>query len=99
MIRFPEGLKVPHMGWNTLSIVDGDCPLIEGIDSGSYVYFVHSYYGEAEDAQDVVAETEYGVVFPSIVSKGNVYATQFHPEKSGATGLRILRNFINMVRG
>jgi len=98
VVRFPEGLKVPHMGWNTLSIVDRDCPLIQGVDSGAYVYFVHSYYGAAENIQEVVAETEYGVTFPSIVSKVNVYATQFHPEKSGATGLRILRNFVNIVR-
>jgi len=98
VVRFPEGLKVPHMGWNTLSIVDRDCPLTRGVDSGSFVYFVHSYYGAAENCRDVVAETEYGVTFPSIVSKGNVYATQFHPEKSGVTGLRILRNFVDMVR-
>jgi len=98
VVRFPEGLKVPHMGWNTLNIVDGDCPLTYGIGSGAYVYFVHSYYGAVEDHQNVVAETEYGVIFPSIVSKENVYATQFHPEKSGSTGLRILRNFVDIVR-
>lgn len=98
VVRFREGLKVPHMGWNTLSIVDRDCPLTQDIDSGAYVYFVHSYYGAVENARNVVAETEYGVIFPSIVSKRNVYATQFHPEKSGATGLRILRNFVNIVK-
>lgn len=98
VVRFPEGLKVPHMGWNTVSIVDRDCPLTQDIDSGAYVYFVHSYYGVVENDWEVVAETEYGVTFPSIVSKGNVYATQFHPEKSGATGLRLLRNFVDIVR-
>jgi len=98
VVRFPEGLKVPHIGWNTLRIVDKDCPLTQGLDSGDYVYFVHSYYGAVENAREVVAETEYGVAFPSIISKGNVYATQFHPEKSGSTGLRILRNFVDIVR-
>lgn len=98
VVRFPGGLKVPHMGWNTLRIVDKDCPLIQGVDSDAYVYFVHSYYGAVETARGVVAETEYGVTFPSIVSKGNVYATQFHPEKSGGMGLRILKNFVDIVR-
>ena len=99
VVRLPEGLKVPHMGWNTLSIVDKGSPLMRNIESGSYVYFVHSYYGAVEDSGDIVAETEYGVTFPSIVSRGNVYATQFHPEKSGVTGLRMLGNFVDIARG
>lgn len=98
VIRFPEGLKVPHMGWNTIDIVDKNCSLIEGVASQSYVYFVHSYYGAAENEQDIVANTEYGITFPSIVSKGNLYATQFHPEKSGQTGLKILENFVHIIK-
>ena len=98
VIRFQEGLKVPHMGWNTLHFIDGDCPLIENVHSKPYVYFVHSYYGAAENEEDIVAETDYGITFPSIVSKENVFATQFHPEKSGKTGLRIMSNFVGITR-
>ncbi len=98
VIRFQEGLKVPHMGWNTLNIIDGDCPLIENVRSKPYVYFVHSYYGVAENEEDIVAETDYGITFPSIVFKENVFATQFHPEKSGLTGLRIISNFVGITR-
>lgn len=98
VIRFPGGLKVPQMGWNTITILGGDNPLVEGVDSGSFVYFVHSYYAEARDRGDIVAETDYGVTFPSIVSRKNVYATQFHPEKSGAVGLGMLKNFVQIVK-
>ena len=92
--RFDEGQKVPHMGWNELS-VERDHPLVEGID-GEYAYFVHSYYAAPEAPEAVVATTEYGLGFPAIVANetGNVFGTQFHPEKSGETGLRILRNFV-----
>jgi glutamine amidotransferase len=98
VVRFPKGLKVPHMGWNTITIVNDSCPLVYGLKSGIYMYFVHSYYGELEDLREIVAETEYGVRFPSIVSKKSVYATQFHPEKSGEFGLRILSNFLNIAK-
>ncbi|MFC7155867.1 imidazole glycerol phosphate synthase subunit HisH [Halomarina halobia] len=95
-VRFAEGQKVPHMGWNELS-VEREHPLVEGVD-GQYAYFVHSYYAVPEDERAVVATTDYGVTFPSIVANeaGNVFGTQFHPEKSGETGLRILRNFVNL---
>lgn len=98
VIRFPQGVKVPHMGWNTLNIKREDLPLLEGISSNSYVYFVHSYYGVPQNESDIAAETEYGVSFPSIVARKEVFATQFHPEKSGATGLQILRNFTRNLK-
>jgi len=93
-VRFAEGQKVPHMGWNQLS-VEREHPLVEGVD-GEYAYFVHSYYAVPDDEDAVVATTEYGCEFPSVVANeaGNVFGTQFHPEKSGETGLRILRNFV-----
>ena len=95
-VRFDGALKVPHMGWNELS-VERDHPLVEGID-GEYAYFVHSYYAVPERDRAVVARTDYGTRFPSIVANdaGTVFGTQFHPEKSGETGLRILRNFVNI---
>lgn len=95
-LRFDQGQKVPHMGWNELS-VEREHPLAEGVD-GEYAYFVHSYYAEPEDAQTIVATTDYEIEFPSIVanSEGNVFGTQFHPEKSGETGLQILRNFVGI---
>ena len=97
-LRFPDDVKVPQMGWNRLSVVR-DHPLVEGVD-GEYAYFVHSYYAHPVDDGAVVATTEYGLDFPSIVANdpGNVFGTQFHPEKSGETGLRILRNFVELCR-
>ncbi|WP_135824763.1 imidazole glycerol phosphate synthase subunit HisH [Halorussus ruber] len=97
-VRFAEGQKVPHMGWNELD-VKRDHPLVEGVD-GEYAYFVHSYYAVPDDENAVVATTEYTVEFPAIVAneEGNVFGTQFHPEKSGETGLRILRNFVDICR-
>jgi glutamine amidotransferase len=95
-LHFPDTVKVPQMGWNELD-VQRDHPLVEGID-GEYAYFVHSYYAEPEDDEAVVATTDYGLDFPSIIANdaGNVFGTQFHPEKSGETGLRILRNFVDI---
>ncbi len=95
-LRFRGDLKVPHMGWNELS-VERDHPLVEGVD-GEYAYFVHSYYAAPEDENAVVATTDYGEAFPSVVAddSGNVFGTQFHPEKSGETGLQILRNFVDL---
>lgn len=92
--RFTGDLKVPHMGWNELA-VERDHPLVDGVD-GEYAYFVHSYYAAPDDEDATVASTEYGTRFPSIVAdeSGTVFGTQFHPEKSGETGLRILRNFV-----
>ncbi len=98
VVKLPAGVKAPHMGWNTLDIVQRGNPIVEGLSSGVYVYFVHSYYGELEEKRDTVAETEYGVRFPSILSRGCAYATQFHPEKSGKAGLKLLENFVGIVR-
>ncbi len=95
--KFPSdmGLKIPHIGWNSLEIKQKDT-LFKGIPENSYVYFVHSYYLEAEDLKDVATVTNYGIDFHSAVGKGNIFATQFHPEKSGDVGLQILRNFASM---
>jgi glutamine amidotransferase len=93
-----DGLKIPHMGWNSLSIKK-DCRLFEGIDDDPYVYFVHSYFLNAADKSIVAAQTEYGVTIDAAVESGNVFATQFHPEKSGEVGLKILKNFVNIVGG
>ncbi len=93
-LRFDEGQKVPHMGWNELNVTR-DHPIVAGVD-GEYAYFVHSYYAAPDDGLAVVATTDYEIEFPAIVANeaGNVFGTQFHPEKSGETGLRILRNFV-----
>jgi glutamine amidotransferase len=92
--RFPEtpGLKVPHMGWNTLERLV-DHPLLNGIDPGAGFYFVHSYYPEPARKEDAAACTVHGVRFVSMIARGNVAAVQFHPEKSGRPGLRLLENF------
>lgn len=93
-----DGLKIPHIGWNSLDIKKND-GLFKGIGKNPYVYFVHSYFLNASDKSIVSAQTEYGVTIDAAVEKGNVYATQFHPEKSGETGLKILRNFADIVNG
>ncbi|MBI2194113.1 MAG: imidazole glycerol phosphate synthase subunit HisH [Planctomycetes bacterium] len=102
IVRFPsaspsggEKLKVPHMGWNSLRF-QGGSPLFSGLSNGVHAYFVHSYYAQPGDASVVTAWTDYGVTFASAVMRPPVYATQFHPEKSQAVGLRMLENFINL---
>lgn len=98
VVRFPEGdLKVPHMGWNQLHPAQ-DSSLLAGVPEGGYAYFVHSFYVLAADPADVLARTDYGLWFPSVVGRGNVYGVQFHPEKSQRVGLQILHNFAQMVR-
>ena len=95
--RFAAGdLKVPHMGWNQLRVRQPGCPLLAGVADGSHVYFVHSFYGAPKDAGVVAATTEYGVEFASVIWQGNVFATQFHPEKSQAVGLQMLANFAKL---
>ena len=96
--RLPGGLKVPHMGWNTVRF-QREHPLWEGIPQDSHFYFVHSYYADPDERDDVAGLTEYGVPFCSIYARDNVVATQFHPEKSGETGLRIYANFVRQVAG
>lgn len=90
-------LKVPHMGWNLLDI-KGDSPLLGSLSKAPYVYFVHSYYLDTSDKDIVIGETSYGITFSVAVQKGNVFATQFHPEKSGEVGLEILRNFVKIAK-
>lgn len=98
ILRLPSGVKVPHIGWNTLEIVKEDNPVLKDIRNGAYVYFVHSYYADAENKEEIAAKTSHGLDFPSVVSSNHVFATQFHPERSGKIGLRILKNFIDYVR-
>lgn len=87
------GLKVPHMGWNSIDIQKKESKLFNNIPDGSHVYFVHSFYLDAENRADVAAVTEYGISFDSAVESGNIFGCQFHPEKSGEIGLNILKNF------
>ena len=102
IIKFPGdmGLKIPRIGWNSINIREG-CKLYAGVPQNAYVYFVHSYYLQAADPEVVAATAEYGVTFHASVADEahRLYATQFHPEKSGAVGLRILRNFAAMQKG
>lgn len=102
IIKFPGdmGLKIPQIGWNSINIREG-CKLYAGVPQNAYVYFVHSYYLQATDPEVVAATAEYGVTFHASVADEahRLYATQFHPEKSGAVGLRILRNFAAMQKG
>jgi len=94
--QLPATVKVPHMGWNTLNFTKPNS-LFDDVAEGTYVYFVHSLYPAPEDESIVVAKTEYGTTFTSAVAKGNIYGTQFHPEKSGDVGLKILKNFAKAV--
>ena len=97
VFRLPPSVKVPHMGWNTIRLTR-DNEFVDGVDEDSWVYFVHSYYPNPETQRATVAETEYGVRFPAVLAERNVYGTQFHPEKSSKTGLRILENFLSICR-
>ena len=97
ILRIPpaRGLKIPHMGWNSLHF-DNPGRLFKGLKEGSYVYFVHSYYLKADDEKIVTASTEYGTVIHASVEKGSLFACQFHPEKSSECGLTILKNFLSV---
>jgi len=99
VIRFSDadGVKIPQIGWNQLEIVNGKCPLFRGIDNGSYVYFVHSFFPRPADPAIVATRTTYGESFASSVWRDNIFATQFHPEKSQAIGLRLLKNFVELA--
>ena len=99
VIRFSEkpGLKIPQIGWNQIEIVQPKCPLFRGIPSGSYVYFVHSFFPKPADESLVAARTIYGETFASAIWKDNLFATQFHPEKSQKIGLQLLKNFLGLV--
>jgi len=99
VVRFhPEpGLKIPHMGWNSLEFAANEHPLLNGLSTESYVYFVHSYYVRPASPQVITAQTQHGSQkFVSMIGQSNVFAAQFHPEKSQQVGLRILKNFVNL---
>jgi glutamine amidotransferase len=101
VVRFPkmEGLKVPHMGWNELQpVAERPCPLLQGLSEKPYVYFVHSYFARPTEPEIVLATSEHGVKFPALVGRDNVFAVQFHPEKSQAEGNTILKAFGDFAR-
>jgi imidazole glycerol-phosphate synthase subunit HisH len=97
VVRFQVDLKVPHMGWNTVRLLNKP-PIFDGIKDESYFYFVHSYYVAPDDEGIIAGTTDYGMTFTSMVWKDNIIATQFHPEKSQETGLKILKNFGDFVK-
>jgi glutamine amidotransferase len=100
VVRFSNGdrLKIPQIGWNQLEIAQSNCPLYKGIENGSYVYFVHSFFPKPVDESIVATRTTYGQTFASSVWRDNVFATQFHPEKSQNVGLRLLSNFVEIAK-
>ena len=97
VIRIPDGVKIPQMGWNELTI-RSDTDLLAGINDGDFFYFVHSYYCVPEDERVIAATTDYGVDMAAVVEKDNIRAVQFHPEKSSKKGLLILKNFVEMTK-
>ena len=98
VVRFPDAeVKVPQIGWNEVHFTQPNCPILQGIESGSHFYFVHSYYPQPKDKSIVATRTEYGVDFTSAIWRDNVFATQFHPEKSQKVGLQLLTNFVNLI--
>jgi glutamine amidotransferase len=101
VVRFQSyaGLKIPQIGWNQVRQLRPGCPLFRGIPDGSYFYFVHSYFPKPRDVSLVAGETEHGETFASAIWADNIYATQFHPEKSQQAGLQLLRNFVELAAG
>ena len=98
VLRFPRapGIKIPEIGWNNLAFTQPHCPLFRGLTSGAMAYFIHSYYCTPSDPADAAATTVHGIEYCSILHRDNVYATQFHPEKSGEVGLTMLKNFVEL---
>jgi len=96
--RLPNDLPLPHIGWNQVKIIK-ETRIFKGISQNSFFYFVHSYYGEPSDRDSVCGITEYGIEFPSVICKENIFAVQFHPEKSSSEGLKIYKNFLEVVYG
>jgi imidazole glycerol-phosphate synthase subunit HisH len=94
VVRFPQGLKVPHLGWNEL-IKEKQCPLWKDIPDSTYYYFAHSYYIQPKDDDVVVGSSDYSVKYPIAIQRGNLFGLQFHPEKSQKWGLKVLKNFID----
>jgi glutamine amidotransferase len=101
VVRFSKknGLKIPQIGWNQLENINTNCPLYRGVTNGSYVYFVHSFFPRPVDTEIVATRTTYGETFASSVWRENVFATQFHPEKSQKVGLQLLKNFVDYAQG
>ena len=95
VIKFKGDMKVPHMGWNSIHKL-GNSYLLNNIPDNTYFYFANSFYADVEDRGTVKGTTDYGITFPSVIEKGNIFGTQFHPEKSGKMGLRLLKNFANI---
>lgn len=91
-----SGLKVPHMGWNNITLQNGGCPILQGVPENSDFYFVHSYVICPDDESVIKATSDYGIKVPAVIQSGNVFACQFHPEKSGEPGLKILKNFCGL---
>jgi len=96
--KIPEGVKIPHMGWNRLKILNKKSKLLDGIKDGESFYFVHSYFAECEDKSIISSTTDYGIDLTASVELKNTYGVQFHPEKSSMCGLRILSNFVNIAK-
>lgn len=96
IVKIPEGNKIPHMGWNNLNIKK-ETSILNGVEPGTYFYFVHSYYAKPQNDENVIATTNYGVEVPAVVQKENVIGIQFHPEKSSTSGLNILKNFGELI--
>ncbi|MBA2853223.1 glutamine amidotransferase [Methanococcus maripaludis] len=96
VVKFRHSEKIPHMGWNTVNQVQ-DIPLFEGISNNEYFYFVHSYHVNPSEKDVISGTTNYGYEFPCVLNKKNVYATQFHPEKSGKNGLKMIENFVELI--
>jgi glutamine amidotransferase len=97
--RIPHGPKIPHMGWNQVSPLHEGQAIFAGVEPESYFYFAHSYYVEPSDQRGVAATTDYGSPYCSVIATEQVWGTQFHPEKSGAIGMQILKNFVNWING
>ncbi|HEU5228439.1 MAG TPA: imidazole glycerol phosphate synthase subunit HisH [Ktedonobacteraceae bacterium] len=97
--RIPQGPKIPHMGWNQVGPLYAGLPIFAGIAPEAYFYFAHSYYVEPQDPRGVVGITDYGTLYCSVIATEQVWGTQFHPEKSGAVGLQLLKNFLKWVKG
>ncbi|MCT8976958.1 imidazole glycerol phosphate synthase subunit HisH [Clostridium sp. CX1] len=95
--RLYGGIKIPHMGWNSLK-VERNCPILEDIEEGSYAYFVHSFYADVENKENLDAISFYGINIPAVVSSGNLFGVQFHPEKSGDIGIQMLKNFVKLTK-
>lgn len=95
--KFPRGEKIPHMGWNQIKTVDNSCEILNGIDK-QFFYFVHSYHAKTDDYSSVAAISNYGIDFTAVLHQNNLFASQFHPEKSGIPGLKLLKNFLSLKK-